>query len=578
MRKKNKTRKLSIRWKILIPVTLVFIMGCVTVGYYAVNSYNEELRNTALNQAESACNIAVNTINPQEIVSLTPGDEESEVYQNNLNALLKIADDCGIKYLYTIYEKNGKLYYGLDIDTSEERYNIGDAYEGDTYSELEPVLRGEMVKSEEIDNTENGDHLLTVYKPIYDENGNIVAIMGCDYDASHVIDSRNSIIKSLVLVLIATLVFDVILINFIVGKTMKDINSVEEKLYNLVHKDGDLTQKLLITTGDECENIAENINNLLEYIRDVVVNIANNSLTLGLSSEEVVKNVDIAENKVTEITSVLEEMSAAMEETSASLNQVSDSVSQITTAIDSISQNANDGSLSSTNVMNEATNIYQSAIKSRENVLVKAKEMAVSLEEKIEKSKAVEQINSLTEEIISITEQTTLLSLNASIEAARAGESGRGFAVVADEIGKLANSSSAAAVEIRKVNDEVLLAVTSLAKEAESMIHFMESVTVDGYDNLLDTSKNYEENIGLLNDMLISFSEQCDMLKINITSINETTNAVNIAIEESAQGISHIAESAVELTHGVSYISEQANETKNISLNLRDEVNKFKYE
>ena len=69
--------------------------------------------------------------------------------------------------------------------------------------------------------------------------------MGCDYDATHVLESRYSIIYYLIGVLAATLLFDILLINFIVGITIKNINKVEQTLFDLVNKDGDLTQQLV---------------------------------------------------------------------------------------------------------------------------------------------------------------------------------------------------------------------------------------------------------------------------------------------------------------------------------------------
>ena len=47
----------------------------------------------------------------------------------------------------------------------------------------------------------------------------------------------------------------------------KGLRIVNKKLDDLVSNDGDLTQKISVSTNDEVRDIADNINNLLEYIR-----------------------------------------------------------------------------------------------------------------------------------------------------------------------------------------------------------------------------------------------------------------------------------------------------------------------
>ena len=220
--------------------------------------------------------------------------------------------------------------------------------------------------------------------------------------------------------------------------------------------------------------------------------------------------------------------------------------------------------------------IIANALDEQVNAKSQADNMISNIDEKIEKSKAVEQIDSLTQEIIGITEQTQLLALNASIEAARAGEAGKGFAVVAQEINKLAEDSEETANQINSVSQLVITAVNELAAEAGKMADFVEQVAMKGYDELLDNSKNYQNDVDRLSRVMDEFANQSESLGASIKSILETINAVNIAVEESAKGVGNVTETAVELTTNVGEIGKEADSNLNVAEQLEAQVKKFK--
>lgn len=202
--------------------------------------------------------------------------------------------------------------------------------------------------------------------------------------------------------------------------------------------------------------------------------------------------------------------------------------------------------------------------------------MAVVLNEEIERSKAVREISELTENIISIADQTNLLALNASIEAARVGERGKGFAVVAGEIGNLAADSAEAAEEISRVSASVIKAVDDLANEAEMMFSFMERTAMNGYEKLLKTSENYQQDVESLNRMVQAFATESEQLKDSIDIIKNAISSINIVVEENAKGVVNVTEMSINLSSNVEDIGNEADSNMNISSQLSEEVNKFK--
>lgn len=571
---KQKTRKMGIKLKILIPTVLVILVTCAFLGINSYTQISNGMIAMGVEQAEQAATIATMAVDGDKLVGLEPGDEGTANYEDVLKNLRNIQETCGIEYLYTLYTDGETVYYGVDTDTSEEQCTIGEEFES-SYEELKGVFEGENYVQDYIDETEYGD-LITAYRPIYDSKGNVVAVLGSDYDASGVVERLNTNVQRVMVMAAISMIGAIFVLSLVINAVTRGLNIVNQKVYDLVHNEGDLTQKLDIHSGDEMELIAGNINTLLEYIRAIMKNIATNSVQLNGSSKVIADNLMNAEMNISDVSATMEEMSAAMEETNASLNQINEAVFQVTGAVDSIATSANEGSVNSDAVMQDAVRIYQDAVEQQRNAKEQAQRMAETVNEKIERSKAVEEISELTTEIINITDQTNLLALNASIEAARAGEAGRGFAVVADEIGKLASNSAEAAGEIRRVSAEVISAVNELAQEAEAMLTFMEETAMTGYEKLLETSEEYRKNVGDMNGMMQGFAAESEQLRENIDNIKDAIEAVNIAVEESTRGVTNVAETSVNLTSSVADIGSEADANMDVAEQLNAEVNKFK--
>lgn len=571
---KIRTRRLTIRAKILIPSIIIVVLVCGLMGYNSYTRFEKSMVRMGVEEADMAATIVADSLDAKLVYKVTVGSEGTQVYQNLQGDLRKKQKACGIAFLYTLYTDGKKVYYGVDSD--EDAAKVGDEF-ADSYAELEPVFGGKEYIQDYIEHTEDGD-LITVYKPIEDNAGKVVAILGCDYDASSITaELQKAVVQTLQIGGIC-LILAILILTIIVSRITKGLMQVNAKIYDLVHNEGDLTQKLDVRSGDELELIAGNVNELLAYIRKIMIGISSGSMRLMSSSRKMVDHLSSADESITDVSATMQEMSAAMEETTSSLNQITEAIDEIYSSVERIAGSADAGKVSSQEMESRASGANDAAAEGEKKANIETEKMAASLNEKIAKSKSVEQIEILTSNIIEITEQTNLLALNASIEAARAGEAGRGFAVVADEIGKLAGNSADAAAKIRQVSAEVIQAVDELAEGSQQMIEFVRNSTEEGFGGLVATSENYATDANAMRAMMEQFAQTAEELRSTMDGIRESISAVNIAVEESAKGIAGVSESSVQLTGNVNDIQSEASDNNGIAEDLATEVGKFKLE
>lgn len=570
-RRRKKNRKLGLQAKIFIPIVLVV---AVMVVVFTINScYSLEQRlceqggKTALEVAKAAA-VQLTDCDFEHITS-----ENSDAYRQVATELRKIAEGSNVEYLYTIYTDGESVYYGVDATIGADHSLLGSDYEA-IYEQLEPVFRGEDVADDYISDVD-GLKLITAVTPVVGRDGNVIGVVGCDFNAEAISHTIQQAAVRTMLLGLAFLLASLALIIFTVSRILNNLHIVNEKVYDLANTDGDLTKLLEVKSGDELEMIADNINGLVSFIREIVVHIADSSEELSDRSQTLTDSMARMSGAVANISTTMEQMSAGMQETSSSLQIINLDIEQADERVKHVAELSEEGSADAGKAIMHANEVYAAAEQKREHAVEEADRMEQAIVEKIESSKRVERIHALTGKILEISSQTNLLALNASIEAARAGDAGRGFAVVADEIGKLASDSAKSAAEIQSVSQEIITVVDELAKESERMMNFLKETIVGGYDRLLETSEQYRTAVEASGAKMKLFADMCEQLDESMNHVRYNVATINASIEESAEGITLVATNTSDLVRETDGVNDEVDGVRKVVDQLGTEVGKF---
>jgi methyl-accepting chemotaxis protein len=293
-------------------------------------------------------------------------------------------------------------------------------------------------------------------------------------------------------------------------KSFSDLGRILDALAS-----GNLTQKIANDYRGTFAKLKDDSNQTVEQLSQIIAQIREASEAIGTASRQIAAgNTDLSQRTERQASS-LQETASSMEELTGTVKQNAENA-----------RRANQLAAGASDVAAKGGEVVHQVVQTMTSIT--------------ESSKKIVDIISV---IDGIAFQTNILALNAAVEAARAGEQGRGFAVVASEVRSLAQRSSSAAKEIKRLISDSVEKVNSGTKLVDTAGKTMEDIVtqVKRVTNIMAeiTAASAEQSSGI------------EQVNRAITQMDQVTQQNAALVEEAAAAAESMEEQARALARSV---------------------------
>lgn len=568
----------SIQTQITVTFSLMILIVSIVLSIVSYKSAFDLVTKSIASQSKVVAERAVSNIDIVQYEKILSEGVNVPYYRQLRSELDVLRKEEGLKYMYTMgrrpTDKGYEYFYVVDGMPEDDKYSseLGEI-EDDITAQMEIAFNTGEVIIGDLVNDETYGTSVTAYVSIKNASGQIIGILGADFDADNIYELLNALRMRMILITLLVILITAFcssLFARVLTRPLMHMISITEQV-----RHGDLSSNTSITQKDELGKLSKAFDKMIEDLKGMINQI-------NMNSDQLVQSSKLLLDNASQTGATTAQISNAIQMVASDETKLAQEANTILSMMERTSIQLQEGGAQADNTLGnalEATSIAREgneAIKVAINHLDKIAKTVTDTTNLIHSlGKRSEKISDIIEIISEISDQTNILSLNAAIEAARAGEHGRGFAVVADEVGKLA-------IQTREFSKQIMELIKSIDIEIQAAVYAMEnnrqaisvqvSMIQKGGKAIEEIVKKVNKTESAAFSMKSKFTDLREETKKVLGSIQEITGIAT----QSAATAEEIASSTIEQTDSVEEMILHINQLSRMAESLRDHVKIFK--
>jgi signal transduction histidine kinase/DNA-binding response OmpR family regulator len=193
---------------ILFSIAAVLVLGISIYASVLINSISGFLRESIEERLLAAGRSAAHLVTAEELAELVrPEDMEKPLFAELRDRVIAFADESHILFVYYLRPLEGDMWqFILDNDLTEETVNLASEPIPDEETPRRALEEGRAVSTGLGEYSAGYDNILSVFAPVFDRDGNAVALAGVDMVDRQLVLTRRRVI-GLSLVLLVSIAF-----------------------------------------------------------------------------------------------------------------------------------------------------------------------------------------------------------------------------------------------------------------------------------------------------------------------------------------------------------------------------------